>query len=393
MRGPLDGIRVFDFTLLMVGPWSTMNLGALGADVIHIERPGIEDSALGGGVPPSINGTSVGHITWNMNKRQLFLDAKGQHDVGIAKRLIATCDVFVCNMRPGVAEKLGLGYEALREINRRLVYCGICGWGETGPLADRTATDPQLQAFTGFASNSGVPGGRPETYRHFTQLDATTGNYATMAILMALLARERTGRGQRIDLTMLQAAMAVQASRIGEFLATGEQPPLAGSAAAAVAPSEAFRTEDGTYIGVQAVTPAQWRSLCTALGVDDLAFDPRFATIAGRVAKRVEISARLQAVFATKPARWWLLRLAPVRVPCARIMRFEELVHHPQVTQNHYIEPVATEAYGTVHATGLPWAFSRTPARILPTAPAGWHTADILDQLEAAATNPAGSLA
>lgn len=381
MRGPLEGIRVFDFTLLMVGPWSTMNLGALGADIIHIERPGIEDSALGGGVPPSINGTSVGHITWNMNKRQLFLDVKAEHDLETAHKLIATCDVFVNNMRPGVADRVGLGYDALREINPRLVYCAISGWGASGPLADRTATDPQLQAFTGFAGNSGAPGGRPETYRHFTQLDATTGNYATMAILMALLARERTGRGQRIDLTMVQAATAVQASRIGEYLATGEQPPLLGSATSSAVPSEAFRTEDGTFLGVQATTLSQWRSLCDVLHLESLACDARFWTLEGRARGREEISKRLQAVFSTKPARWWRLQLAKAGVPCARVMRFEELIHHPQVTANRYIEPIDTESYGRVYATGLPWAFSRTPASILPTAPAGKHTIEILDEL------------
>jgi crotonobetainyl-CoA:carnitine CoA-transferase CaiB-like acyl-CoA transferase len=387
MRGPLEGIRVFDFTLLMVGPWSTMNLGALGADVIHIERPGIEDSALGGGVPPSIKGTSVGHITWHMNKRQLFLDAKAAHDLETAHELIATCDVFVNNMRPGVADRLGLGYEALRALNPRLVYCAISGWGASGPLSERTATDPQLQAFTGFAGNSGVPGGSPETYRHFTQLDATTGNYATMAILMALLARERSGRGQRIDLTMVEAAVAVQASRIGEYLATGEQPPLLGSATAAVVPSEAFHTEDGTFLGVEASTTTQWRALCDALHLESLACEPRFSTLEGRARGRDEISQSLQAVFSTKPARWWQLRLARAGVPCARIMRFEELAHHPQVTANRYMEPVDSECYGRVYATGLPWAFSRTPASILATAPAGKHTIEILDELASLGAN------
>jgi crotonobetainyl-CoA:carnitine CoA-transferase CaiB-like acyl-CoA transferase len=317
-----------------------------------------------------------------MNKRQLFLDAKSDQGLETARRLIATCDVFVNNMRPGVAERLGLGYEALSALNRRLVYCSICGWGEQGPHADRTATDPQLQAFTGFASNSGVEGGRPETYRHFTQLDATTGNYATMAILMALLARERTGRGQRIDLTMVQAATAVQASRIGEYLATGEQPRLLGSGTAAVYPSDAFRCEDGVYVGVEATTSSQWKALCETLRLDDLAADPLLENVAGRVVARDRIRRRLADALATKPARWWQLRLARARVPCARILRFEELIHHPQVTDNRYIERVETERYGPVYATGLPWAFSRTPASILPTAPAGAHTADILDELE-----------
>jgi crotonobetainyl-CoA:carnitine CoA-transferase CaiB-like acyl-CoA transferase len=381
MRGPLEGIRVFDLTLIMVGPWSTMNLGALGADVIHIERPGIERGSLGGGIPPYINGTSIGHITWNMNKRQLFLDLKSEFDVDMAHQLLAMCDVFVDNMRPGVADRLGLSYEKLSEINPRIVYCTICGWGTSGPMADRTAADPQIQAFSGFAGNSGVEGGRAEVYRHFTQMDATTGNYATMAIMMALLAREKTGKGQRIDLTMVRAGTAAQATRIGEYLATGEQPPLMGSGTTTVVPSGAFRTEDGTYMGLQATTRKQWDALCEVLGLADLAEDARFKTIEGRVAAREEINARLTTVLATKPARWWQMKLGQAGVPCSRIMRFEELINHPQVTLNHYIEGVETEHWGKVYAAGLPWTFSRTPASILPTADAGEHTGEILDEI------------
>lgn len=381
MRGPLEGIRVFDLTLIMVGPWTTMNLGALGADVIHVERPDIDRRSLGGGIPPYMDGTSIGHITWNMNKRQAFFDLKAEFDNEMARKLLSTCDVFVDNMRPGVADRLGLSYEALSEINPGIIYCTICGWGTSGPLADRTAADPQIQAFTGFAGNSGPEGGRAEVYRHFTQMDASTGNYATMAILMALLARQKTGKGQRIDLNMIEAGSAVQATKIGEYLATGEQPPLLGSAASTVAPSEAFLCDGGTYLGVQAATLKQWLGLCEALGLDDLAAEESYRTIAGRVAGRQAISARLAEVFATKAARWWQLKLAKAGVPNARIMQFEELIHHPQVTENHYIEPAETEAWGKVYATGLPWTFDRTPATVLPTSEAGKHTGEILDEV------------
>lgn len=389
MRGPLEGIRVFDLTLIMVGPWSTMNLGALGADVIHVERPDTAQKSLGGGIPPFINGTSIGHVTWNMNKRQAFFDLKAEFDNEMARKLLATCDVFVDNMRPGVAERLGLSYEALSAINPRIVYCTICGWGTSGPLAERTAADPQIQAFTGYAGNSGVEGGHAEVYRHFTQMDATTGNYATMAILMALLQREKTGRGQRIDLNMVEAGTAVQSTKIGEYLATGEQPPLLGSAASTVAPSEAFLCEAGNYIGVQAATLKQWQSLCEALGLDDLGADERFQTIEGRVLARKEISVRLAEVFATKPSRWWQLKLGKAGVPCARVMNFEELIYHPQVKENHYIEQAHTEPYGDVWATGLPWTFSRTPATVLPTSAAGAHTGEILDEIAAREAVPA----
>jgi crotonobetainyl-CoA:carnitine CoA-transferase CaiB-like acyl-CoA transferase len=390
MRGPLEGIRVFDLTLIMVGPWTTMNLGAMGADVIHIERPNILESSLGGGVPPTINGTSIGHITWNMNKRQMFLDLKEEYDLENAKKLLATCDVFVDNMRPGVADRLGLSYEALSEINPGIIYCTICGWGTSGPMAERTAADPQIQAFSGYAGNSGAEGGRPEVYRHFTQMDATTGNYATMAILMALIARQRTGRGQRIDLAMVEAATAVQATRIGEYLVTGEQPPLLGSGTSSLVPSGAFLTEDGTWLGVQAMTPKQWLALCEVLKLDDLAAEERFRSIDGRVAAREQIHGRIAEALKKKPARWWQLRFGKVGVPSARIMRFEELMYHPQVVENHYIEPADTEAWGRVYAAGLPWTFSRTPGSILPTARAGEHTGEILDEL-ASLPEPVGA--
>jgi crotonobetainyl-CoA:carnitine CoA-transferase CaiB-like acyl-CoA transferase len=382
MRGPLDGIRVFDLTLIMVGPWTTMNLGAMGADVIHVERPGILDSSLGGGVPPAINGTSIGHITWNMNKRQMFFDLKEPHDLEMARQLLATCDVFVDNMRPGVVDRLGLSYEALSAINPRIVYCTICGWGLTGPLSDRTAADPQIQAFSGYAGNSGAPGETPEVYRHFTQMDATTGNYATMAILMALLRREKTGRGQRIDLAMIEAATAVQASKVGEYFATGEQPPLMGSESTSIVPSGAFLCEDGIYVGVQAATQAQWLGLCEALKLPELGADPRFSTMVGRVAAREEINAKLAAAFKSKAARWWQIRCRNAQVPCSRLMRFEELMHHPQVVENDYMVEVDTgDAYGKVWSGALPWTFSRTPATLIPTSPAGAHTGEILDEL------------
>ena len=167
--GPLDGVRIFDMTLWMVGPWASTQLGALGADVIHIEQPGVDPRTLGAGVPPSIDGTSIGYITWNMNKRGLFLDLKSQADRETAYRLLQTCDVFLVNMRPGAAGRLGMGYEQVRAANPNVVYTAITGWGETGPMRDSPGADVQCQYFTGFWSVNGKRDGKPEVYRHFTQ--------------------------------------------------------------------------------------------------------------------------------------------------------------------------------------------------------------------------------
>ena len=216
MPGPLDGVRVFDLTLWMVGPWASTQLGALGADVIHIEQPAVDPRTLGAGVPPTIDGTSIGYMTWNQNKRGLFLDLKSPTDRQTAYELLQTCDVFLINMRPGAAERMGVGYEQVKAVNPDIIYTAITGWGEVGPMRDRPGADVQAQYFTGFWSVSGAEGGRPEVYRHMAQIDATTGNVAAQAVLMGLLARKRTGEGQRIHVGMLRAGMALQSGRIAE---------------------------------------------------------------------------------------------------------------------------------------------------------------------------------
>ena len=290
--GPLDGVRVFDMTLWMVGPWASTQLGALGADVIHIEQPGVDPRTLGAGVPPAIDGTSIGYITWNMNKRGLFLDLKSQADRETAYRLLQTCDVFLVNMRPGAAHRLGMGYEQVRAANPNVVYTAITGWGETGPMRDSPGADVQCQYFTGFWSTNGARGGRPEVYRHFTQMDASTGNVAAQAVLMGLLARHRTGKGQRIHVGMLRAGMALQSARIAEYLATGELHQPLGSAGFAAAPDQAFRCQDSQWIGVSATSEAEWERLVSALdrseavGLPALRDDARFATNRDRVAHR-----------------------------------------------------------------------------------------------------------
>src|SRR4051794_40376723 len=168
MPGPLEGIRVFDLTLMMVGPWSTQNLCQMGAEVFHIERGGVDGRTLGGNTPPSINGTSVVFMTCNTNKRGVFLDLKEDFDRNVARKLVASCDVFDENMRPGVVDRLGLSYEEVRRINPRIVYLAVSGWGEEGPMSDKTATDNRVQAFAGFSSLNGAPGIDGEAYRHYT---------------------------------------------------------------------------------------------------------------------------------------------------------------------------------------------------------------------------------
>lgn len=382
MPGPLEGIRVFDLTIFMVGPWASMQLGALGADVIHIEQPNVLSSSLGAGVPPTINGTSIGYISWNMNKRGLFLDLKATHDRATAYELLQTCDVFLINMRTGVADRLGLSYEAVAAINPRIVYCSITGFGESGPMAQRPGADGQMQYVSGFWSTNGAPGRDREIYRHFTQMDGSTGNYAAQAVLMGLLARKRTGRGQRIEVSMLGATMALQTARLAEYLATDRLAQPLGSAAYATAPDQAFLCEDQRWVGVSVTSEAEWRAFCGAIARPDLLADARFRTNRDRVTHREALSAALEPVFRARPQFYWMMVLTDARVPCGYPMRFEELRYHPQVTENDYIVDVETSGWGRVSTGGPPWRFSRTPATWTGTPIPGEHTGEILDELE-----------
>src|ERR1700683_1826055 len=272
----LDGIRVFDLTIAAVGQWATKLLGALGADVIKVEAPG--GDRLSHAVPPMIKGSSVLYISANHNKRMIELDLKKEADRAIALKIIEKSDVFVQNMRPGAVERLGLGYEVVTKVNPRMIYVAASAYGRTGPMAGEAGIDPTVQSFCGWCRITGSDHGRGEMYRHLAHLDLTTATTITQAVLQALIARERTGQGQRIEIEMLTAAMALQTTRLAEYFATGEQPAPLGSAAATTAPHQAFECEDQRYIAIGVERDEQWPGFCRALKLDELISDQRFAT-------------------------------------------------------------------------------------------------------------------
>lgn len=375
MTKPLSGIRVFDLTLAGVGPWAAKMLGELGADVIHVDAPTREP----GRVPPFYDGFSILYVTANYNKRGVVLDLKEPGDRDAAYRLLDTCDVFLANMRPGAVDRLGLGYEALAARNPRLVYCLASGYGERGPMVAEPGADPQMQAFAGWCSVTGRPGGPPEAFRHYAHLDFNTSQYIVQAILMALYARESTGRGQKIEIAMLGAAMALQSTRLAEFFATGATPPRLGSATVTTVPHQAFLCQDQRYLAVGVVREDQWGPLCRALGRDDLGADPRFATNAARVARRESLVPLLEQAFLTKPVRWWEIRLAKAGVPHGRFLSFDALRYHPQVTENGFIREMPTPRWGTLWVEGPPWNFSAADAiEVRPGPLPGEHTAEVM---------------
>jgi crotonobetainyl-CoA:carnitine CoA-transferase CaiB-like acyl-CoA transferase len=374
--GPLAGIRVFDLTLWMVGPWAGMQLGALGADVLHVERPGTPPEKLGQ-VPPTIDGTSIGYLAWNMNKRGLGLDLKDPAHAATALEVAATCDVFLSNMRPGVVDRLGLGYEAVAARNPAVVYCDVNGWGHDGPMAKSPGSDGVIQGYCGFWSLNGTEG---EFYRHYTQMDSSTGNLAVLGVLAALRHRRTTGAGQRIRISMLKAAMAVQGVPLALTLA-GERLAPRGGASQLTAPDDVFRCADGLHLGISVTDDAQWRALCAAIGEPALADEPGYASNADRLARASELTTRLRAAVGVRTRPYWLWKLKDARVPYGYPLTFEDLRSHEQVRLLGQLPTVDTAHWGPVTTGGSPWTFSRHDTRWTSPPLAGEHSAEILDEL------------
>ena len=380
MSKPLDGIRVFDLTVAAVGPWATKLLGALGADVIKVEAPGGDQ--LSHAVPPRIKGKSVLYISANHNKRMIELDLKREADRAIALQIVARSDVFVNNMRPGAVERLGLGYDVVAKVNPRIVYVLASAYGRTGPMAAEAGVDPTVQAFCGWSSIMGPEKGPGEMFRHLAHIDLTTATTITQAVLQALIARERTGQGQRIEIEMLTAAMVLQTSRMAEYFATGEQPQPLGSASATIAPHQAFECEDKRFVAVGVERDEQWPGFCRAMKLPELIADPRFGSNPLRVQNRSALVEILRERFKSRPAGWWMIRLNKERIPNGPMMAFDELRYHPQVLDNEHIVEIDTPHWGRLTVDGLPWKFSLTAAGpVRAGGKPGEHTAEVLAEL------------
>ena len=376
MPGILDGIRIFDLSIAAVGPWAAKLLGELGADVIKVEAPAGELSHY---IPPPIKGSAVLYISANFNKRHIVLDLKQEADRAIALKIVKQSDVFIQNMRPGAVERLGLGYDVVSQLNPRLIYVSASAYGRTGPMAKEAGVDPTVQAFSGWCSVTGQPGSQGEMFRHFAHLDINTSSMIVEAVLQALLAREKTGRGQNIEIEMVSAALSLQTSRLAEYFATRQQPQPMGSAVTTTVPHQAFMCEDQQYIAVGVVSQDQWPRFCRAIKAEELTGDPRFATNPKRVAHRHELIPILEERFRTKPVAWWVIRLTKEGVPNSRIQDFEALRYHPQVLDNEHLVDLDTPHWGTLSVDGVPWKFSHSPAGPLrPGGLKGEHTRDVL---------------
>lgn len=369
MPGPLAGLTVVDVTTAAAGPFTTALLGQLGAEVVKIEPPTGDRIHV---VLPTQQGRGTTYMSMNVSKRGMILDLKHPASYDIALRLIDTCDIFVENYRRGVPERLGLDYPTLAARNPRLIYCTIAGWGNQGPWAPLANIDPYVQAASGFAALNGRADGPAESLRYYGHLDLTTACTAVQAILTALYARHTTGKGRHVQTSLLAASLALQATRIAEYFATGSNPPRLGHAVSYHVPHQAFATQT-QWLAVAVHTPEEWRALCQALDLPECLEDARFATNAARVAHRAVLIPLLQERFQQKPALWWMHLLHRHRVPCGPFLGYPELRYHEQVHANGLIVALETP-HGHFHVAGLPWRLHATPGAIAPPTEPGQDT-------------------
>ncbi|MCI2417874.1 CoA transferase [Saccharopolyspora sp. K220] len=328
MDGSLRGLRVLDITASVAGPFATQILGDLGADVIKVERvEGGDDTRRWG--PPFWCDESPMFLSLNRNKRSLALELKSAAGQEVLRRLIAESDVLVQNLRPGSLAKLGFDYERLREINPRLIYCDMTGYGHTGPLRDRPAYDPLMQAFSGLMSITGEPGRTPVRIPA-SLLDQGTAMWTVIGVLDALRVRDATGEGSVVQTSLLQTALMWLPSQLTGYLASGELPVKQGSGTQVIAPYQAFPTADG-HLVVAAGNDNLWRRLCAAIGRDELSFDARFVDNPSRVANREELVETLSETLRKRTSAEWQEILGETGVPITAIRTLDEVVEDEQV--------------------------------------------------------------
>jgi crotonobetainyl-CoA:carnitine CoA-transferase CaiB-like acyl-CoA transferase len=377
MPGPLHGYRVVDLTSNVAGPLATMILGDQGADIIKVEAPDGGDATRAGGNRRA--GFTASFLNNNRNKRSIVLDLKTAAGRKALLRLAAGADVFAQNFRPGVAERLGVGEEAVRAVSPKIVYVSISGFGEKGPYAEKPAYDPVIQGFSGLATvQAGSDEARPRLLRTILP-DKLTAITASQAITAALLARERTGEGQHVRLSMLEAVLAfLWASDMSGQTFVGDEPARQEAASAI---DLIYETADG-YITAAALTDRQWAGLARAVDRPEWLEDARFTTSALR---QKNIDARLQLTqeaLMIRPTAEWLERLTAAGVPCAPVLTRNEVIRHPQVREMEIVVESEHSAAGRLRQARPAARFSRTPAGIRRGAPGlGEHTREILADL------------
>jgi crotonobetainyl-CoA:carnitine CoA-transferase CaiB-like acyl-CoA transferase len=378
MGPPLAGLRILELANFMAGPFCGLVLADLGADVVKVENPQGGDFSRDS--PPFVRGVSAGFLALNRNKRSLALDLKAPAGRDVFLRLADRADVVLENFRPGTMRDLGIDYETVRQRNPRVVYCSVSGYGQSGPYRARPGLDLIMQGMSGIMSITGEPG-RPPVKVGVPVADLTAALFAANAIQAALRAREGTGQGQLVEVSLFEAAVSLEAWETSAYFATGETPGPLGSAHRASAPYQAFRTADG-YVTLGATTPRTWRALCGLLGLEALEHDPRFATNAARKANETALAAIVEAVTVRETSAHWYARLEEAGVPGGVLQRVDQVAADPHLAARGFFVDLPHPHGGTVRAAGSPMRLGATPVRLERAGPLlGEHDDEILAEL------------
>lgn len=381
--GPLKGIRVVDLTRVMAGPYATLMLGDMGADVIKIERPGAGDDTRAWG-PPWVEKEGVPResgyfLSVNRNKRSITLDLKSEAGKEVLWKLIESGDVLVENFSPGTMARLGFDAETVMARKPDLIYCSISGFGQTGPESDRTAYDLIIQGMSGMMSVTGPPG--QPTKMGVPIADIAAGMWAAYAIVSALLHRERTGEGQVIDTTMLGGQVALLTFQAAIYFATGQVPEMTWNAHPIVAPYQTFPTRDG-HVNIAVGNDRFWHTFTRVMGLEELRDDPRFVDNEGRITNLPELAAIIERRFADFTTAEIVSMLDEAGVPCGPILTVPEVFADAQAQHLGLERKVEHATLGEISTTGFPFSLSKTDASVhLPPPLLGQHTEEVLREL------------
>lgn len=380
MALPLDGLRVLDLSRILAGPFCSMILADLGAEVIKVEAPEKGDDTRSWG-PPFICGESTYFLCVNRNKKSITLNLKAKEGKEILYKMAERSDVFLENFRPRVARKLEIDYQIISKINPRIIYCSISGFGQTGPYRNRPAYDIIIQGMSGLMSVTGEEN-NPPIRIGVSITDIGAGMYAAIAILSALIAREKTGRGQWIDISLLDSTISWMTHIFANYFATGVAPKRMGSAHPNIAPYQCFKAADGKYLTLAVGNDEIWKRFCNALGLERLVEDPEFATNQKRVQNMDRLISILNEIFLKKKCNEWIKILLEKEIPCSPVHTIDEVLRDPQILNRNMLIEIEHPKAGKIKQTGIPMKLSGTPLKIRSPPPLlGQHTEEILKSL------------
>ncbi|MYE54573.1 MAG: CoA transferase [Chloroflexi bacterium] len=375
---PLQDIKVIDFSQILAGPFCTMLLADMGADVVKVEKPNGGDDTRRYG-PPFIEGESAAFLTLNRNKRSIILDLKSEQGIAIVRRMLKDADVMIHNFRPGVVDRMGLAYDDVNAINPAIVYCTVSGFGTTGPYSSRAGFDLVAQGMSGLMSINGFPGAPPAKVG-VPMADLNTGMFCAYGILTAYINRLATGQGQHVDASLIESGIAYTLYESATYFATGEVAGPLGSAHRMIAPYQAFATQDG-YINIGAANQNNWERMCRAVGREDLLDDDRFASNPERMVSIDALTPIMEETFRTQTTGHWVEVLENAGVPCGPIYNIEQVYADPHVQSREMAVPLEHHKSGSIRNIGVPVKLSDTPGSVRTPAPLlGQHSDEVLCQ-------------